>query len=110
MRTRRSLRVVLDTEDRAIFEPESRKGSIIEVNVGWLAPHSFERFWIYSKAVILAGDLNSAIELVQNRLIDPTVAELEFEGLGPDGKSEKLVPQANTKGWDRRTLGNWRVP
>lgn len=80
MRASGGFGVILHTEDGLGLVLEAFQRLIVQVDMG-----SFHIAWqrvdIDRKPMVLGGDLNLVRELVQHRLIRPTVAELELERL-----------------------------
>src|SRR5258707_3418826 len=96
VRARCGLGVVLNGERLELGNGEAFARLVVEVHVrGLRAP--LERSEIDGEAVVLRGDLDLAGGLVEHRLVDAAMAELELVRGGAEGEAEKLVPEADAE-------------
>src|SRR6185436_19114439 len=91
------LGVVLDREDGEVAMAEALDGAVVQVHVRQLERGIVEERGIHREAVVLRGDLDLSGAQVLHRMVRPTVAELELEGLAAAGEPEDLVAEADAK-------------
>ncbi len=98
MRTRGCLRMILNGENRAVFQPDAFNGIIIEVYMGYfhfgVLPDGDR---IHAKSMILRSDLAFAGNQVFYRVIQPPVAMVHFKGGDTLGQGQQLVSEANSE-------------
>ena len=88
--------MILDAEHRFAPVTHAFHGLVVQVDVGRL---QFGRkiVQVDGKAVILRGDLDPVGQIIEDRLIRSTMAELELEGLAAQGNPQKLMAQADAE-------------
>src|SRR2546426_6026155 len=102
MRTRRGLRMVLNSEKGQLSVPQSFYRVIIEVKVchlKFLGTRDVLSRSPYSKSVVLARYENLTRLKLSNRVISPAVAVGELQGLAAKRESDELVAKTNPEGW-----------
>src|SRR3546814_15346812 len=85
--------VVLDAERVPAAHPQALAHPVVQVDVGELGAAA-ERVGVDGEVVVLAGDLDLAGGQVADRVVAAVVPERELPGLGAEGATEELVPQA----------------
>ena len=93
--------MVLNRENRQIAVTKAFQSLVVQVEVRAFDLSGIKGVRIHCETVVLTSDLDSARLFVQHRLVAPPMPELEFEGVGPAGKTEQLVSKANPKYWTR---------
>ena len=89
--------MILDGEDGFGGVPETFEGSIVEVDVGGLATAGLEGRGIDREAMILRSDFDFSSARVLDGLVAAAMAKFEFVGFCTEGKTEKLMPKADTE-------------
>ena len=82
MRARRSLRVILHTENWQLSVSEPRHRAIVEVHVGHFPSCILKALLVHAETMVLAGDFHSASFHISHRMIGPTMPKGEFVGFG----------------------------
>src|SRR5690348_9560785 len=95
VRPRRGLRMVLDAEYGVISEPETLERLVVEIDVRDLGLAGAERIGIDREAMIMAGDLDLAGQLVPYRVIGAAMAELHLVCPAAHRQAEDLVAEAD---------------
>ena len=96
MRTSGGFGVVLHAERGERLMSQPFDSAIVQVDVSCL-DIAWQALIIDREAVVLRGDLDLAVALIDDGLIDTTMAELELEGLRSECLAENLMPQADAK-------------
>src|SRR5438874_407358 len=86
--------MILYAEDRQGPMTHSLQRAIVEVEVRRLDAGG-QLVEAHGEPVVLRRDLDAIRQLVQNRLIGATVAELQLERLAAQRQSQQLMPQAD---------------
>ena len=108
MRTRCRLGVVLHREDRAILDCEALDRAVVQIDRGHPAGRR-QALGVEREAVVLAGDRDSASEIVTHRLVPAMMAELELEGPAAESEPEQLMAEADPE-QRHRLLDQLRPP
>ncbi len=85
--------------DRLIIEAD-----VCDLDVRW------HRFFRQREAVILRGDRHHSASLVEHRMVDAAVAELELGGASTEGEPEELVVSMGINGLTVESLGGMIEP
>ena len=105
MRTRSSLRVILHRESRLSFDTNAFYRSIIQVHMCHLYMIAIlDRLRIYTKTVILGGDLRTASHQVLHRMVQATVTVMHFICRDVVGPCQQLMAKADAKERPRRSV------
>ncbi len=96
VRARCALRMVLHGELRLAFYTDALDGLVVEVNVGYFYMTGiFYRFRLYTKTVVLCGDLATAGDQVFYRVVHPPVPVMHLKSWNIIGSCQELVSQAD---------------
>src|ERR1035437_3793939 len=96
VRPRRSLRMILHTEDRLGLMAHALDRLIVEVETVHYHVRR-QRLRVHRKPVVLRGDLPPAGFKLFPRLVGPPVPELQLEGLPAKCLAENLVAETYSK-------------
>src|SRR5581483_2422546 len=96
VRSRRSFRLVLPTENRFMLMTHAFNALIVEVNP---VDGDFRRqtFRVNGKAMVLRGNLDFAGFKIFDRLIGAAMAKFELEGFAAKSLAEDLVAETNAE-------------
>ncbi len=95
----RGFRMVLNAEDRMTTMPHTFHRTIIEIDMGDFHLRR-QRFRVDRKTMILRSDRNPSSGQIFDRLISAPMAKLQLCSIPTVGKTEKLVPETNSKDRD----------
>ena len=93
--------VVLDREDRQPAMTKAFQRAVIQVDVSRLQVAG-QIVKPDGEAVVLRGDFHSGSALIEDGLVGPAMAELQFESLTSECQAQELMPQADAE--DRRRI------
>ena len=97
VRPRRSLRMILHTEQRQVAVTQAFERLIIQINVRELDFGLRQRVGIDGEIVVMRGDLDFAGVELLDRMIAAVVSEFEFESFAAERDAGQLMPEADAK-------------
>src|SRR5512132_725141 len=97
MRSGRGFRMILHGKERKVPVTESLVGSVVQIDVCDLDLRFVQRFGIDGKSVVLRGDLDFACQQIFDRMVSPTMAKFQLEGLSAERQRDELMTQADTE-------------
>ena len=88
--------MILDGKYRAVLQPDSLYGIVIEVYMGYFNIRTFSNGnRVHTKPMILCGYLTFTSRQVDDRVIQAAMAMVHFKSKNPIGKRQQLVAQSD---------------
>lgn len=89
MRSRRTLRVILNGKSRLAFYAYTFDRAVIQVDMCYFdMPGFLNRFGIHAKTMVLRSDLAAARHEIFDGVIEPAMTVVKFESRHPIGQRE----------------------
>ena len=89
--------MILNGKGRMLGVFQAFDSTVVHGNVADVDALAFQRFFIYSIAVILCADVDAAGCQVLYRLVNTAMAEFHFIGISTVSQSHELMTEADTK-------------